>query len=150
MPKKKAYVVYPRTKEISLAGLQTKGGKKKFRGGSFLNVSENGAAELRETYSKSDLHIVEDDQLGRALNGEKWEVEGDKVKTLHNYHFGPTARYSKAWEEFKSGVRVKKTHEWVFDEEGNAELVRIPTFEEVREKRKKRRAKLAEAAMEQT
>ena len=143
MARKKAYVVYPRTPEVSLAGLQTKGGKKKFRGGSFMNVSENGAAELRETYSKKDLHIVEDDQLGRALNGEKWEVTDNKVKTLHTYHFGPNEKYAKAWDEFKSGAVVKKNYEWVFDDDGNAELVKIPTYGEVQRKRKARRAKPA-------
>ena len=145
MARKKAYVVYPRTKEVSIAGLQTKGGKKKFRGGSFLNVSENGAAELRETYSKKDLHIVEDDQLSRALNGEKWDITDNKVKTLHNYHFGPSKQYADAWEEFekrRADKVVDDGYEWVLTGK-SWRRVKIPTFDEVQRKRKARREKLA-------
>lgn len=88
MSKSKAFVVYPRTKKQAREGLVIKGKRKKFTGGSMMNLFEDDAKEVSETYGKQNVHVVEDEQLGRALNGEKWEVKGDNVKTLHKYHFG--------------------------------------------------------------
>jgi hypothetical protein len=107
MSKSKAFVVYPRTKKQAREGLVIKGKRKKFTGGSMMNLFEDDAKEVSETYGKNNVHVVEDEQLGRALNGEKWDVKGDNVKTLHNYHFGPTKSYSDAWEEFEKRRKDK-------------------------------------------
>lgn len=105
---KKAFVVYPRTKKQAREGLVINGKRKKFTGGSMMNLFEDDAKQVSESYGKHNVHVVEDEQLGRALNGEKWDVKGDNVKTLHNYNFGPTKNYSDAWEEFEKRRKDKK------------------------------------------
>lgn len=104
---KKAFVVYPRTKKQAREGLVINGKRKKFTGGSMMNLFEDDAKQVSESYGKQNVHIVEDEQLGRALNGEKWDVKGDNVKTLHNYNFGTTKAYSDAWEEFEKRRKDK-------------------------------------------
>lgn len=104
----KAYVVYPRTKEIAKSGIKIRGKKKRFTGGSFMNLNENDAKEVSDVYGKQNLHVVEDEQLARAVNAEKWDMtENNNVKVLHHYNFGATKKYASAWDEFEKRRKDK-------------------------------------------
>lgn len=110
MPKK-AFVVYPRTKQQSREGLTIKGKRKRFTGGSFMNLDENDAREVSDVYGKQNVHVVEDQQLARAVDGEKWDFNSktNNVKVLHNYNFGTSKTYRDAWADFEK--RRKKREE---------------------------------------
>lgn len=105
---KKAFVVYPRTKAQAKEGLVIKGKRKKFTGGTMMNLWGDDAAEVKDMYGRDRVHVIEDEQLGRALNGEKWTVtDSNEVKTLHKYTFGPSKKYADAWEAFEKRRKDK-------------------------------------------
>ena len=114
MTRKKKFIVLPRQGGAVLDGIQTSRGHRHFNGKTYLHVSDpSEAAEIEQRYGRKGtqaVYVAEDEQYARALNGERWEVksslQGDNVKLLHNYTFGPMS--SPAAEKFWKRYQRKK------------------------------------------
>jgi len=109
--KNKRYMVVPRTPEAQEKGVDTGKGHLDFGKRSALWVEDHVVATDIDQKSglkgRGDVWVHEDPMYEWHLDNEGSSMDG-RNHDVHNYTFGPTASYSRAWEEFEKRRKDKR------------------------------------------
>lgn len=111
MPKKKRFIVVPRTQNAMLDGISTSKGKVNFKAKGPTYVDESVAGEIDNQHGlkgSGDVWVEQDERLEWHEHHDK-NTDGRNRTGIHHYTFGQSDKYSEAWEEFMARRKLRET-----------------------------------------